>query len=146
MATRILVMGIPGSGKSLRHVLTTIGRTVDWYNADKIRTEYNDWDFSTEGRIRQSRRMQQLSINSTADVVICDFVAPLPEQRKIFNADYTIWVHTGDESNYPETDAIFIPPIKYNFYVNTKNSEYWASQIVLHLFKLEQHPNKTLSL
>jgi adenylylsulfate kinase len=64
MAKRILIMGLPGAGKTtlakeLRLKFWEEGRTVSWLNADKIRKIYNDWDFSTEGRIRQSQRMRE---------------------------------------------------------------------------------------
>ena len=57
----ILIMGLPGSGK------TTLAKELvplldaKWLNADKIRTEYNDWDFSAEGRVRQANRMSNLA-------------------------------------------------------------------------------------
>ena len=58
---KILIMGLPGSGK------TTLAKKVirllkaDWLNADKIRGKYNDWDFSREGIIRQVKRMRDLA-------------------------------------------------------------------------------------
>ena len=61
--------------------------TVDWFNADEIRKKFDDWDFSHNGRIRQSIRMFDLSQESDADFVICDFVAPLVEMRNNFKAD-----------------------------------------------------------
>lgn len=143
-------MGLPGSGKTtlaeaLHHALNTIGRSADWYNADIIRKQYDDWDFSLEGRLRQAQRMQQLANDSSAEFVVCDFVAPLPEQRKLFDADYTIWVHTAEESKYPDTDAMFVPPTKYNVYVDTKDAKNWASRIVVHLYDLAKNSKTKLS-
>ena len=59
MTKRILVMGLPGAGKTtlaqqILDRLEVSGKTVTWLNADNIRKEYNDWDFSLEGRLRQS--------------------------------------------------------------------------------------------
>jgi len=147
MAFKILIMGLPGAGKTtlaneIYECFKSLGITVDWYNADKIREQYNDWDFSQEGRIRQSQRMRELADTSTANYVICDFVAPLPEQRNQFSADYVIWIHTENESRYPETDAIFVPPSKYNYYVNTKDAPKWCSEIVKHLLLLKKHEIK----
>lgn len=147
MASKILIMGLPGAGKTtlaneLNECFKSLGITVDWYNADKIREQYNDWDFSSEGRIRQSQRMRHLANSSQADYVICDFVAPLPEQREEFAADYTIWIHTADESRFPDTDAIFVPPSKYNYFVDTKDSPKWCSEIVKHLLLLKKHEIK----
>ena len=91
MTARILIMGLPGSGKTtlaeaLRQELWQEGRTVTWLNADKVRAEFNDWDFTEEGRIRQSKRMRELADASTNDFAICDFVAPLVAMRKIGRA------------------------------------------------------------
>ena len=147
MTTRILIMGLPGAGKTtlateISECLKLIGRTVDWYNADIIRTQYNDWDFSAEGRIRQSQRMRDLAVASTADFVICDFVAALPEQRTEFAADYVIWVHTEDEGRFADTNQAFVAPTRYNFYVDTKDAPRWSSDIVKHLLLLEKHERK----
>ena len=58
---KILIMGLPGSGKST--LAEPFARLINgvWLNADQIREEYNDWDFSPEGRMRQSLRMRYLA-------------------------------------------------------------------------------------
>ena len=99
MTQRILIMGLPGAGKTtlaeaVREKLWAEGRTVTWLNADEIRSKYNDWDFSHDGRVRQSKRMRKLAEQSTNDFVIADFVAPLVEMRNNYKADWTIWVDT----------------------------------------------------
>jgi adenylylsulfate kinase len=113
---KILIMGLPGAGKTtlasaLHDALIDHDMTVDWLNADAIREAYNDWDFSAIGRIRQATRMNSLASTSTADIVIADFVAPTNEIRNIFAADYTVWVDTIDEGRFPDTNAIFEPPV-----------------------------------
>ena len=51
-------MGLPGSGKTyLTERLVPLLQAA-WYNADKVREMANDWDFSDEGRTRQSNRMR----------------------------------------------------------------------------------------
>jgi len=132
---RILIMGLPGSGKttlaeSLRRRLWEEGRTVSWFNADEVRKENNDWDFSETGRIRQSIRMRELADSSTNDYVICDFVAPLVEMRDNFLADYTVWVDTIESGRYSNTNAMFIKPITYDVRVTEQDSEKWANIIL----------------
>jgi adenylylsulfate kinase len=154
MTIKILIMGLPGSGKTylaqalklqLEQTLTgssvpvnrihgdsSIPRwtpNVRWFNADEVRTKYNDWDFSHEGRIRQSLRMADFALNSKADFAICDFVAPLSEQRNNFKADWTIWMDTIDKSRYEDTNQVFVAPEKYDFRITEKNAEYWAEYI-----------------
>ena len=50
----ILIMGLPGSGKTtLASELVSLLK-AKWLNADEVRKEANDWDFSEEGRKRQA--------------------------------------------------------------------------------------------
>lgn len=115
-------MGLSGSGKTTlaRYIVPKLG--AKWLNADEIRKEYNDWDFSTEGRIRQAKRMRELAGN---DLVVCDFIAPLKEQRDIFNPDFTIWMDTVERSNFSDTDSVFEPP-EADFVIPTKDVEFWG--------------------
>lgn len=118
---RILIMGLPGAGKTvlaihLEEALHDMGKTVTWYNADRVREYYNDWDFSEEGRLRQARRMRELADAATTDYVIADFVAPLPEMRDIFDASWTIWMDTIISSSYEDTNKAFVRPTKYDFH------------------------------
>lgn len=130
----ILIMGLPGAGKTtlaekLKKVLENSSKTVGWLNADEVRRYYNDWDFSREGRIRQSIRMRELADTSNTDFCIVDFVAPLVEMRDNFNADWTIWVDTIQESIYGDTNKMFQEPENYDFRITEKNAEKWAEFI-----------------
>ena len=128
-------MGLPGSGKTIlaekvRERLWREGRTVSWFNADEVRKLHNDWDFSHEGRIRQSVRMRSLADASTNDYVICDFVAPLVEMRDTVDADWTVWVDTIDSGRFEDTNKAFIPPTQYDFRITEQNAEHWSEYIV----------------
>lgn len=140
MPRKILIMGLPGSGKttlalSLIALLDNIGETVLHLNADLIRLKYNDWDFSKEGRIRQSNRMRELADNSSCKYVIADFVAPIQEMRQNFKADFTIWVDTIKESRYADTNAIFEKPNTYDFRVTGQDADKWANKIFERIYK-----------
>jgi adenylylsulfate kinase len=116
---KILIMGLPGSGKSTlaKPFAELIGGV--WINADQIRERYNDWDFSPEGRIRQSQRMRHLSdgIELADKIAVADFVCPTEELRKIFNADYTIWMDTINEGRFADTNSIFETPTHVDYHV-----------------------------
>ena len=145
MTARILIMGLPGSGKTtlaeaLRQELWQEGRTVTWLNADKVRAEFNDWDFTEEGRIRQSKRMRELADASTNDFAICDFVAPLVAMRNNFKADWTIWVDTIREGRYADTNAAFVEPEIYDFRVTEQNAERWAKFIADFILDNKRRP------
>lgn len=107
---RILIMGLPGAGKTTLAKQLAEKLDAQWFNADEIRAKYNDWDFSADGRIRQSQRMRSLADDSNNAYVIADFVAPLAEMRKIFAADYTIWMDTIDQGRFDDTNRVFEAP------------------------------------
>ena len=145
MTQRILIMGLPGAGKttlaeSIRNKLWEEGRTVTWLNADEIRKKYDDWDFSTEGRIRQSIRMRILSEEATTDYVIADFVAPLEEMRTKYLPDYTIWVDTISEGRYADTNKAFVEPNRYDFRVPEQDAEKWSEFIAPYILANNRRP------
>ena len=146
MPKRILVMGLPGAGKTYlaQHIVDHLQaekKKVSWLNADDVRKKYNDWDFSTEGRVRQSLRMRELADNMTeCDYVICDFVAPLVEMRNNFKADWTVWVDTIDKGRYEDTNKAFIPPEVYDFRINEQKSEKWSEFIAAHILDNRRRP------
>ena len=142
---RILIMGLPGAGKTYlaQHVLEHLQndrKTVMWLNADDVRKKYNDWDFSHEGRIRQSLRMRELADSYDVDYVICDFVAPLVEMRNNFKADWTVWVDTINQGRFEDTNKVFAPPEQYDFRITEQNSEKWGEFIAAHILDNRQRP------
>lgn len=142
---RILIMGLPGAGKTylaerLKSRLESNGKTVGWLNADAVRSHYNDWDFSKEGRIRQSLRMRDLADESNTDYCIVDFVAPLPEMRHNFKADWTIWVDTIDAGRYEDTNKMFVEPEVYDFRITEQNADKWSDFIAEHIVDERRRP------
>ena len=136
---RILIMGLPGAGKTYlaQHILEHLQayrKKVGWLNADDVRQKYNDWDFSTEGRIRQSHRMRTMAEAMTEmDYVICDFIAPLVEMRENFAADWTVWVDTIKEGRFEDTNKVFSPPTKYDFRITEQAGEKWGEYVAINI-------------
>jgi adenylylsulfate kinase len=130
---RILIMGLPGAGKTT--LAQALANKIDamWFNADDVRKQYNDWDFSHDGRIRQSHRMRDLADDSHAKFVICDFVAPLNEMRTVYNADYTIWMDTIQQSRFADTDTMFVPPTSWEYNLRITNFDYNIDDIAKEL-------------
>lgn len=143
MATKILIMGLPGAGKTTLAVelMTQIynaGFSFAWFNADDIRRATNDWDFSPEGRMRQAQRMKALAEDAESDFAICDFVAPLQEMRDEFDANWIVWVDTVTESQYEDTNKLFEAPAFCHFRVTEKDAKKWAASIALTITDLSR--------
>ena len=120
-------MGLPGSGKTtLSDKLAPLIK-ASRVNADEVRKKFNDWDFSLEGRIRQSNRMNELSDQEIQNNnnVVTDFVCPTNDARKKFSADYIIWMNTIDQGRFEDTNKMFEIPDKQeiDFEVKEKNAE-----------------------
>jgi adenylylsulfate kinase len=127
---KILIMGLSGAGKTTlaRKLIEKLPNST-YYNGDTIRSLYNDWDFSDEGRLRQGIRMKSLADESKSKYVICDFIAPTAKIRNLFNADFTVFVDTCLFCKYQNTNQIFQPPITYNVRVSTQDAEFWSNHI-----------------
>ena len=124
-------MGLPGAGKTtLANELATLIKSKR-LNADEIRRAANDWDFSEEGRKRQAKRMSEvaLKIKSERNNVIADFICPTPEARKLFPADYIVWVDTIKKGRFEDTNQMFVKPEKFDFHVTSQDAKLWAPQI-----------------
>jgi adenylylsulfate kinase len=131
MTKRILIMGLPGAGKTTLalNLITFLHPDVTWLNADEVRKQNNDWDFSPEGRIRQSQRMRQLADILDVNYAVADFVCPLPEMRKIYDPHFTVWVDTITEGRFKDTNQAFIPPEYYDVRVTEQDAGRWAKII-----------------
>jgi adenylylsulfate kinase len=128
----ILIMGLPGSGKTTLAKELAPMLDAKRLNADEVRKEANDWDFSEEGRKRQAKRMADIAkkLKDDGNYVVADFICPTPEARSLFPADYIIWVDTIKESRFDDTNKMFVSPDKFEFHVTTQDSKKWAPIIL----------------
>ena len=120
MAKKILIMGLPGSGKtSLAKLLAPMFNAV-LLNEDEVRKEANDYDLSEVGRSIHTNRMKRLAdevIQNNRNVV-ADFECT-DDERKDFNADYIIYMDTIKESKLE-------PPNKVDFKVTHKDAQMFS--------------------
>ena len=133
----IVIMGLPGAGKTtLANELAPM-INAKRLNADEVRKAANDWDFSAEGRTRQAKRMAEfaLKLKKEGNYVVADFICPTPEARKLFPADYVVWVDTIKAGRFEDTNQMFVKPEKCDFHVTSQDAKTWAPKIYKDLKK-----------
>ena len=136
----ILIMGLPGSGKTT--LANELGPMLNAkrLNADEVRKKANDWDFSLEGRRRQAKRMKDLSnyYISKGKNVVADFICPTKATRNDFDADLLIWVDTIKKGRFEDTNILFEPPEDSDFRVTTQDGKYWSDKIAKMILKKKE--------
>ena len=128
---KILIMGLPGSGKTTLASELVPLLNAKWLNNDKVRKAAKDWDFSEEGRVRQAKRMANLAEKHKQEgsYVVCDFICTTPKARELFNAYFIVWVDTIKKGKYDDTNAMFVKPEKFDFHITSQDAKVWAPQI-----------------
>ena len=133
---KVLIMGLPNSGKTFLAKKIAEILKVPNINADALRQMCNDWEFSEAGRVRQSERMAMIANyeNQRNDYVICDFVCPTNNTRDLLKPNYTIFMNTINRSIYEDTNKVFETP-KFDFEVKHKNAEMYSFLIKQDMIK-----------
>ena len=116
---KILIFGLPGSGKST--LAEPFAKLIGgiWINADAVRKQYDDWDFTTEGRMRQAMRMKFLAdgVVMSGKIAVADFICPTEQARTEFAPDYVVWMDTIQEGRFEDTNKMFQAPTKFDYHV-----------------------------
>jgi len=122
---KILIMGLPGSGKTWLAERLQKHLNCAWFNADEVRKMSNDWNFDRSSRTRQAYRMRNMADYEVGcgSTVICDFVCPTNEARLSFRPDITIWLDTITEGRFDDTNKIFCQPDYYDIHIDTHLTE-----------------------
>jgi cytidyltransferase-like protein len=137
MYRKILVMGLPGAGKTtLASALAPLLNAVV-FNADAVRANLSrDLGFSHEDRVEHARRMGWMCdrVVEAGGTVIADFICPTPETRGAFGEAFTIWIDRIEAGRFEDTNRMFISPEHVDLRVTAKGTaQYWAEQALARL-------------
>jgi len=114
---KILIMGLPGAGKTTLAEALSKELSAIHLNADEMRNKvWTDLTFTHEDRIKQAQRMGALSdvLNAKGYNTIADFICPTEETRKVFGEAFIIWVNRIDKGRFEDTNKLFEKPSQVN--------------------------------
>lgn len=145
MKRKILIMGLPGSGKTTLAEKLVVKLKAAWFNADAVRQDiYSELGFSEEDRLKHAKRMGQLCKWAAigGNYAVADFVCPTQETRKVFDADFVIWVDRIMEGRYEDTNKMFERPLNYDIRLTDGTPEEWVEKVLEKLYDTESWDNQ----
>ncbi len=112
---KILIMGLPGAGKTtLATALAPLLNAVV-FNADAVRANLSR-DLGSGG------------------TVVADFICPTEETRAAFGEAFTIWVDRIIAGPFEDTNRMFVAPERFDIRVRAEGTpQYWAEQALARL-------------
>lgn len=137
MHRKILIMGLPGAGKTTlsRSLAPLLNAVV--FNADEVRANVNrDLGFAHADRIEHARRMGWMCdrVVEAGGTAIADFICPTSETRAAFGPAFVVWVDRIEEGRFADTNRLFVPPETFDVRVTGEGSpRHWAERVVAQL-------------
>lgn len=149
MRQKILIMGLPGAGKTtLANALAPLLNAVV-FNADAVRANLSpDLGFDHDDRIEHARRMGWMCdrVVEAGGTVIADFICPTPQTRAAFGEAFTIWVNRIETGRFEDTNRMFVPPERFDLRIEPHGTpQYWAER-ALALLRPAFDPQKPTAL
>jgi cytidyltransferase-like protein len=134
---KILIMGLPGAGKTtLANTLAPLLPAVV-FNADAVRANLSrDLGFSHVDRVEHARRMGWMCdrVVEAGGTVIADFICPTADTRAAFGEAFTVWVDRIEAGHFEDTNKMFVAPEHFDLRVKAVGTpQYWAEQVLVRL-------------
>src|SRR4051812_1555187 len=133
MYRKILVMGLPGAGKTTLARIVAARLNAVHFNADEVRKHiHKDLGFEEPDRIEHARRMGWLcdQVVKTGCFAIADFICPTPDARRAFleqGEAFVVFIDRIKEGAFADTNQMFVPPERSDVQVTAEGTpEYWA--------------------
>ena len=142
---KILICGLPGSGKTTLAEKLVPKLNAAWFNADAVRQDiYSELGFSEEDRLSHATRMGKLCdwAKLGGNFVIADFICPTQETRQAFNADFVVWVDRIQEGRYEDTNKLFEKPMNYDVRLIDGTPEEWVEKVINKINEQEAWDNQ----
>jgi adenylylsulfate kinase len=153
MTRKILIMGLPGAGKTTLASVLAPRLNAVVFNADEVRANLNkDLGYSEADRIEQARRMGWLcdQVIKTGGFAIADFICPTPATREAYLAGgeaFIVWLNRIESGRFEDTNRLFAPPEHADITVDPEGTpEYWAEQVVRKLRPIFDYKKPTALL
>jgi cytidyltransferase-like protein len=134
---KILIMGLPGAGKTA--LATTLAPLLNAviFNADAVRANLSrDLGFTHEDRLEHARRMGWMCdrIVEAGGTVIADFICPTEATRRAFGDAFVIWVDRIAAGRFEDTNRMFVAPERFDLRVVAEGApQYWAEKALARL-------------
>jgi cytidyltransferase-like protein len=132
-AKKILIMGLPGAGKTTLATVLAPRLNAVHFNADAVRMNISkDLSFSHADRMEHAKRMGWLCerVVDAGTYAIADFVCPTEETRAAFGEAFVVWIDRIKSSRFADTDAMFEEPLRYDVRVGAEGSPgYWGEKV-----------------
>lgn len=133
MKRKVLIMGLPGSGKTTLAEILVQKLNAAWFNADAVRQDiYGELGFSHADRLEHAKRMGKLCkwASMNGGYAVADFVCPTKETREAFDPDFLIWVNRIEEGRYADTNKMFEQPEEYDIKLEEGTPEEWCEAVI----------------
>src|SRR6476660_5321994 len=129
---KILILGLPGAGKTTLASALAPLLNAAVFNADAVRANISrDLHFSHDDRVEHARRMGWICdrVAEAGGTVIADFICPTEETRAAFGDAFTIWVDRIDAGRFEDTNRMFVAPQRVDLRVAAEGTpQYRAEQ------------------